>query len=45
MFWSSTYGHKMWDPQNDPEACPRGGAGPYDPQCCAPEGKFLDTFF
>lgn len=34
MFWSTNDGGEMWDPQNDPNACPTGGVGPYDPQCC-----------
>ena len=37
MFWSTNNGGTMWDPANDDAACPRGGGGVYDPQCCAPE--------
>lgn len=37
MFWSTNNGGEMWDPANDDGACPRGGGGAYDPQCCAPE--------
>jgi len=36
MFWSTNNGGAMWDPANDDAACPRGGGGPYDPECCAP---------
>ena len=25
MFWSTNDGGEMWDPQNDPNACPTGG--------------------
>jgi len=24
----------MWDPKNDNSQCPRGGGGPYEPECC-----------
>jgi len=34
MFWSTNDGGEMWDPKNDPDACPRGGGGPYTPECC-----------
>jgi len=44
MFWSTNNGGAMWDPANDDAACPRGGGGVYDPQCCvddAGEGAAL----
>ena len=44
MFWSTNNGGAMWDPANDSDACPRGGGGVYDPQCCiddAGEGAAL----
>ena len=44
MFWSTNNGGTMWDPANDDAACPRGGGGVYDPQCCvddAGEGPAL----
>ena len=31
-FYSTT-----WDPVNDDAACPRGGGGVRDPQCCTPK--------
>ena len=37
MFWSTNNGGAMWDPANDDAACPRGGGGVYDPQCCVDE--------
>ena len=36
MFWSTNNGGAMWDPANDNSACPRGGSGPHQPECCAP---------
>lgn len=38
MFWSTNNGGQMWDPENDYAACPRGGSGAYDPQCCKADG-------
>jgi len=38
MFWSTTAGYEMWDPQSDPHTfCPRNGGGPYVPECCGGE--------
>jgi len=37
MFWSTTSGYKMWDPENDPSQCPRNGGGDYEPECCGGE--------
>jgi hypothetical protein len=34
MFWSTNEGGAMWDPENDPDACPHNGGGPYEPECC-----------
>jgi hypothetical protein len=39
MFWSTTNNYPMWDPKNDSSACPTGGAGAYDPQCCQNNAK------
>jgi len=38
MFWSTNNGGEMWDPQNDPTACPSNGGGPSTPQCCGGNG-------
>ena len=32
-------GYNMWDPENDPAACPRNGGGVYEPQCCGGGAK------
>lgn len=39
MFWSTSEGYEMWDPENDPAACPRNGGGPYEPECCGGGAK------
>jgi hypothetical protein len=39
MFWSTTDGYNMWDPENDPAACPRNGGGVYEPKCCGGGAK------
>lgn len=37
MFWSTL--PTGWDPE---DSCPRGGSGPYDPQCCGnPAGPYV----
>jgi hypothetical protein len=37
LFWSTL--PNGWDPKDN---CPRGGGGPYDPQCCGkPDGPFV----
>ena len=42
MFWSTSEGYDMWDPENDPAACPRDGSGPYEPECCGGgDGPFV----
>lgn len=38
MFWSTSEGYPMWDPENDNSQCPRGGNGPYTPECCGGNG-------
>merc|ERR1719499_251170 len=44
MFWSTTEGYPMWDPENDNSQCPRGGNGPYVPECCGGNGSpFVKT--
>ena len=38
VFWSTSDGHKMWDPENDPDQCVGSGAtGTW--QCCDPWDK------
>lgn len=39
MFWSTNNGGEMWDPATNPQNCPRGGGGAYDPQCCTNDAK------
>jgi len=43
MFWSTNNGGVMWDPENNPDACPRGHGGghglPNQPECCGGYGK------
>jgi len=34
MFWSTSDGYPMWDPENDKSQCPRNGGGVYEPECC-----------
>lgn len=37
LFWSTL--PNGWDPKDN---CPRGGSGPYDPQCCgAPDSAYV----
>merc|ERR1711868_297757 len=37
LFWG-----QGWEPKDN---CPRGGSGPYDPQCCGKPSKNLKIFF
>jgi len=44
MFWSTNNGGPMWDPKNDPNACPRGPGGPTTPECCGGDGVPFQLF-